>query len=114
MLALKTASGNRWIKDIQAYTPDAKVDYPIIADADKKIATLCARLRLAPASSLGLLLVVCHPEAWLNSALHAVRFGKVASPDRQALVAGGLERRGTCTGLDACLSPQSCCMSMYG
>lgn len=30
----------RWIKDIEAYTPDSKVDYPIIADLNKDIATL--------------------------------------------------------------------------
>lgn len=30
----------RWIKDIEAYTADSKVDYPIIADLNKDIATL--------------------------------------------------------------------------
>jgi 1-Cys peroxiredoxin 6 len=29
-----------WIKDIEAYTPDSKVDYPIVADLNKDIATL--------------------------------------------------------------------------
>ena len=31
----------RWISDIEAYTPDSKVDYPIISDPNKDIATLC-------------------------------------------------------------------------
>ena len=32
----------RWISDIEAYTPNSKVDYPIIADHNREIATLCA------------------------------------------------------------------------
>ncbi len=32
----------RWISDIEAYTPNSKVDYPIISDPTKDIATLCA------------------------------------------------------------------------
>jgi len=31
----------RWISDIEAYTPDSKVDYPIISDPNRDIATLC-------------------------------------------------------------------------
>ena len=30
----------RWISDIEAYTPDSKIDYPIISDPNKDIATL--------------------------------------------------------------------------
>ncbi len=111
-LALTTAAGNRWIKDIEAYTPDAKVDYPIIADADKKIATLCACLWPAPASSMRLPLA-CHPEVWLNSVLSAVWFGNAASLDQQILVAlladRNVEAAAQAVYLNACLFCRSCC-----
>ena len=29
-----------WVQDIEAYTPGARVDYPIIADPDRQIAVL--------------------------------------------------------------------------
>ena len=32
----------RWIKDIEAYTPDSIVSYPIIADPHRNVATLYA------------------------------------------------------------------------
>lgn len=35
-----TESHKGWIKDIEAYTTDSNVDYPIIADLNKDIATL--------------------------------------------------------------------------
>lgn len=35
-----SAGLRRWISDIEAYTPGSKVDYPIIADPNRDIATL--------------------------------------------------------------------------
>ena len=32
--------GCRWIKDIEAYTPNSIVNYPIVADPNREIATL--------------------------------------------------------------------------
>lgn len=40
MLGARAIVACRWIKDIEAYTPDSVVDYPIIADPNRDVATL--------------------------------------------------------------------------
>ena len=40
-ISVQTCVRFRWISDIEAYTPSSKVDYPIISDPNKDIATLC-------------------------------------------------------------------------
>ena len=41
-LRRSTQAACRWIKDIEAYTPDSIVSYPIIADPHRDVATLYA------------------------------------------------------------------------
>ena len=69
MLLIRPARMRRWIKDIEAYTTGSIVNYPIICDPNRDIATLCATVQNLPSTAVA-----------KNLHVHAVPQGQKQEP----------------------------------